>query len=89
MGKTDKMRRHERPKLANIRCDIPFGKDSTELSIAERRTLILFQLKQLGPTSKQQLITCLCGHEIPVIFAYRCYECGVYFCPKCAGKHFN
>ncbi len=83
------MRRHERPKQDNIRCEIPWKKNACDLSIVERRTLILFQLKQLGPYSKQQKITCLCGKIVPVMFAYRCYECGVYFCPKCASKHFD
>ena len=32
---------------------------------------------------------CLCGKVVPIMFAYRCYECGAFWCPKCAGKHFD
>jgi len=83
------MRRHERPRKANTRCKVPFGKAYSDISIAERRTLILFQLAQLGPHKKQPIITCLCGKDVPAMYAYRCYECGVFFCPKCASKHFD
>jgi len=83
------MRRHERPRTPAIRVELPIGKNYADLSIAERRTIVWFQLKQLGPPSKQPLITCLCGHRVPAMFAYRCYECGVFFCPKCASKHFD
>ena len=83
------MRRHERPKAASIRCELPFGKKWSDLSIAEKRTLIRFQLSQLGPPRKQPIITCLCGEKVQVRFAYRCYMCGAFWCPKCGAKHFD
>lgn len=35
-------------------------------------------------------VTCYCGKRINVYHhAYRCYFCGIYFCRKCAARHFN
>jgi len=83
------MKRHERPRQSSIRVDLPFGKQWCELSTAERRVFICHQLKQLGPPSKQPIITCLCGKDVPTRFAYRCYVCGAFWCPKCGAKHFD
>lgn len=35
-------------------------------------------------------ITCGdCGKKVELIWAYRCYFCGIFFCEHCAGKHFG
>lgn len=83
------MRRHERPRLSNTREDVPVNSNWCELSLAQRRTHIFTQLKSLGPSVKQPKMKCLCGKIVPIMFAYRCYECGAFWCPKCARKHFT
>ncbi len=34
-------------------------------------------------------MTCECGHQMPLRFAYRCYFCHAYFCSDCAPVHFG
>ena len=34
-------------------------------------------------------VTCPCGHELRVIYGYRCLYCGVIFCKTCAKVHFG
>lgn len=83
-------KRHEVAKQNTIRVDDPFGKkEYVDLSLEEKRFVIWAQLKELGSMKKQQHITCLCKKVVPIMYAYRCYYCGVFFCPKCAGKHFD
>jgi len=53
------------------------------------RAHIFGQIKSLGSVAKQPKMKCLCGKVVPIMFAYRCYQCGAFFCPKCAGKHFG
>ena len=83
------MRRHERPRQSNIRVEVPVMGAWCNLSVAETRAHIFSQLKLLGNSNKQPQMRCLCGKVVPIMFAYRCYECGAFWCPKCAGKHFG
>lgn len=35
-------------------------------------------------------VTCPCGRRVSVYYhTYRCFYCGVYFCKKCAKRHFG
>ena len=35
-------------------------------------------------------VTCPdCNTEIGMLYMYRCYQCGLWICIKCAPKHFN
>jgi hypothetical protein len=34
-------------------------------------------------------VTCPCGFKTTMNYAYRCFYCGVYFCRKCAERHFK
>jgi hypothetical protein len=83
------MKRHERPRDSGIRVEMPAKSKWRDLSLAQKRQHVRSQLEQLGPPSKQPKITCLCGHTVPVMLAYRCYMCGAFWCPKCGGKHFD
>lgn len=83
------MRRHERPRQSSIRVELPIVGDWCSLSLAEKRTHIFNQVKSLGVMNKQPQIKCLCGRVVPILYAYRCYECGAFWCPKCAAKHFG
>ncbi len=84
-----KMRRHELPQQSNFRVELPVKNDWPNLSLAERRAHIFTQLKSLAPVKKQPQMRCLCGKIVPIMFAYRCYECGAFWCPKCASGHFE
>lgn len=83
------MRRHERPRRSNFRVELPIKGDWSELSLAQKRAHIFSQLQSLGPINKQPQMRCLCGRIVPIMFAYRCYECGAFWCPKRADTHFG
>ena len=34
-------------------------------------------------------VTCECGRNVSIRFAYRCFYCGMWFCHACARKHFS
>ena len=34
-------------------------------------------------------ITCVCDLTYEIKYLYRCYYCGIWFCPVCAKKHFG
>lgn len=53
---------------------------------AAKRAIVSGQIREIGTSAK---VTCQCGVKIPVIWAYRCWYCGVWFCEKCAREHFN
>lgn len=84
-----KMRRHKVPRQSNFRVELPVKNDWPNLSSAEHRAHIFAQLKSLGPAKEQPQMRCLCGKIVPIMFAYRCYECGAFWCPKCASEHFG
>ncbi len=83
------MRRHAVTRRPHIRVELPVQGNWCDLSVAEKGEHIFNQLKQLGPYKKQPQMRCLCGKIVPIMFAYRCYECGAFWCPKCAGGHFG
>lgn len=83
------MKRHPIPKQNHIRVEVPVGSNWKELSLEQHRKHIFTQLKSLGSMDNQPKMKCLCGRVTPIIYAYRCYECGAFWCPKCAGKHFK
>ena len=83
------MRRHEIHRQSNTRVTLPIEGDWCELSLDEKRAHIFSQCKILGNTAKQPQMKCFCGKVVPIMFAYRCYECGAFWCPKCAAKHFS
>lgn len=82
------MRRHEIPRQSNTRVELPVRDDWCDLSKDEERAHVFAQIKSLGPIKKQVTIRCLCSKVVPIAHAYRCYECGAFWCPKCASKHF-
>ncbi len=83
------MRRHERPRTPGFRVERPVRGKWCDLSLAQKRQHVQDQLKQLGRMDEQPKITCLCGKTVPAMYAYRCFMCGAFWCPKCAGKHFE
>lgn len=54
----------------------------------ELMSAILAQLRELG-AARDVEVTCPCGHPAPMIFAYHCYFCGLWFCRRCAARHFG
>ena len=34
-------------------------------------------------------ITCPCSRRIALVYAYKCFYCGIWWCKKCAEDHFE
>ena len=60
-----------------------------DLTCEGKRILLQKQLRELGDIRTQKKIGCLCGRIVPTQYMYRCLECGIFFCRKCAIKHFS
>lgn len=61
----------------------------------ERKELSEGEFRLLGSQQSEILTfftphaTCVCGETVPVLEMYRCFGCGIYFCARCAAKHFG
>lgn len=58
----------------------------------ESEDKIRIAVKQLEEILKYRklTITCAdCGKNMQLSYMYRCYECDLYICIKCADKHFD
>ncbi|MFW5497738.1 MULTISPECIES: hypothetical protein [unclassified Maridesulfovibrio] len=54
----------------------------------QKRVILKKQLKAIEHGQKKA--PCAeCGEEVRLIYLYRCRWCGLWFCPKCAEKHFE
>jgi hypothetical protein len=58
---------------------------------AENTAKLRDQLSRaIKASSKTDKMACVeCGHEAALWHLYRCYECGCWYCQKCAGPHFG
>lgn len=45
--------------------------------------------QQYKAAAESAVIICPCGHSRALSRAYRCLYCGLYFCEKCAERHFG
>jgi hypothetical protein len=59
-----------------------------EAEIDAKRLLLLDQAREMGRVHGEK-VTCPCGFAAPVVFAFQCFECGIWFCRSCAGRHFG
>lgn len=50
--------------------------------------VFLDQLRQLGEAAEFR-VTCPCGRETTLSLAARCHWCGIWFCRRCADRHFG
>ena len=57
---------------------------TTEEEKEEVRQVIIKQQRDLPLTT-----TCPCGSLVSPTSGYRCFFCGIYFCRKCAERHFK
>lgn len=68
---------------------------ANEDEIAAVRTLIRGQAEELRAqgaalmSDGAPVITCPCGRRTPLANNYRCRQCGLWFCPACAARHFG
>jgi hypothetical protein len=61
------------------------------------RSLVRGQLEELRAQGQgapaegygQVWVTCPCGRHIALVAAYRCLDCGLWFCRDCAHRHFS
>ena len=54
---------------------------------AQKLELVAKQTKQVHSTG---IVTCECGNTVKVYgLIYKCFYCGVWFCHKCAKRHFG
>jgi len=61
----------------------------TQEDIKRKRSIVLNQQKEIISQGTVEEVTCPCGFKLPTRLAYRCFFCGIFFCPTCAGKHFG
>ena len=60
------------------------------MTAEEKRRHVGEQLEQIGrPPEERADVSCLCGAIVPVKYAYRCLECGAWWCRPCAVEHFG
>lgn len=45
-------------------------------------------VKQHNEILGSNVVTCDCGRRSPYYLAFRCFHCGIWFCPECSAKHF-
>ncbi|MGE4486350.1 MAG: hypothetical protein AB7C95_00820 [Synergistaceae bacterium] len=57
-----------------------------EDKLKAKRRQLKSQIKEVHGC--EQRITCGCGRTVPLNAAYKCFYCGLWFCPACAREHF-
>ena len=65
--------------------------DREPVSDAERAAKLAryeAQIRQLGEVLDAE-VTCPCGRTVSLALAYNCLWCGIYFCRRCASRHFG
>ncbi len=62
-------------------------KPETQAEINAIRRLLFGQQFEVNPC--ETMVTCPCGFKTPMRQAFRCFYCGLYFCRKCAERHFK
>lgn len=45
--------------------------------------------KQWAEANESATIHCACGQKRALVVAFRCLYCGLWFCARCAEKHFG
>ncbi len=45
--------------------------------------------QEIEATAMECKITCICDLTYEIKHLYRCHDCGIWFCPVCAKKHFG
>lgn len=58
----------------------------TDDEVEERRILLRKQLREVRSGA---FVACPCDAVVTMERAYKCRECGVYFCGRCADRHFG
>jgi len=56
--------------------------------IIEKRIALKAQMKAVNKAGVQ-LVCFDCKREVRLMYMYKCRDCGLYFCPACATKHFE
>ena len=62
--------------------------DRPPKSDAELKERRLFLAEQLDVVMGLEM-PCSCGKRVHLFLAYRCIECGLWFCKACAERHYN
>ena len=57
----------------------------THDQVVTTRSLVSKQCREIHGVT----VTCSCGKTVRLAMAFRCYFCGVWFCPTCAKEHFG
>jgi len=70
--------------LQAIAHDPPRNQDE----LGKKREMLLKQRKELT-AQPITWVTCICGARIALKMAFRCWFCGITFCPACAERHFG
>jgi len=79
----------ERPEATSRWRNAPLEVVQTNRVKIRRQLEELYDQEQ-GPCGPAVIrITCPCGERIPLMEAYRCLFCGIWFCKDCAEEHFT
>lgn len=70
-----------------LAADIVDRKAETEDDFRMIRSLLHDQARELAGVENS--VTCLCGYPAKLVLAFHCYHCGIWFCRRCAARHFG
>lgn len=76
-------------RLNEVTMNIEFNIHDRPKTLQDVQKIRLIVHKQQTELLENNIVTCPCKKQIPVRVAYRCYMCGIIFCPKCAEDHFG
>lgn len=64
--------------------------DRKPVTEEERAVILLCIMDQAREVAEvEAFVTCPCGHKAKLVFAFQCYHCGIWFCRRCAARHFG
>lgn len=58
-------------------------------ALSKKEARVRSQFRESMADTAGHMVTCGCGHQVPLRFMHRCYYCREYFCETCGGVHFG
>ena len=63
--------------------------DSSHVAVENKKVFAAQYRELLNQDINGSYVTCRCGLKIRLYHAFKCYYCFIWFCAKCAEKHFE